>query len=74
MWGTNRVWEGLRYGDWKIVRRKNGNAYSDWELYNLENDPYESQNYVAYRKDILNDLIARFNQQKQKDKLKISSQ
>lgn len=70
VWGKNRTWEGLRYGHWKIVRRLNDENYSDWELYNLENDPYESQNHASYQPEILHDLISRFNKQKQKDKLK----
>jgi hypothetical protein len=70
VWGQDRTWEGLRYGDWKIVRRKKGEGYSDWELYNLGNDPYESQNHALTQPEISTDLVSRFNQQKLKDKLK----
>ncbi len=70
VWGQDRNWEGLRYGDWKIVRGKKNNIYSDWELFNLKNDPYESQNLADVKIEILADLLSRFNKQKQYDKLK----
>ncbi|OWW23564.1 hypothetical protein B4Q04_19735 [Zobellia sp. OII3] len=69
VWGENRTWEGLRYGDWKIVRKKNNGVYSKWELFNLENDPYEAQNLASSESLKLNDLVLRFDKQKQNDKL-----
>jgi arylsulfatase A-like enzyme len=70
VWGQDRKWEGLRYGEWKIIRKRNGEGYSQWELYNLENDPYETQNMSSTKPMVKDDLIGRFEQQKSKDKLK----
>ena len=60
-WGVERKWVGLRYREWKIIRKKNKAQYSNWELYNLENDPYESQNISSTHAKVLNNLISRFN-------------
>jgi len=65
-WGVERKWVGLRYREWKIIRKKNKAQYSNWELYNLENNPYELQNILSTHTKVLNSLISRFN----KDKLK----
>lgn len=70
VFGENRKYEGLRYGKWKIVRKKeNSGYYNLWELYNLENDPYETQDIPSSNLKILNDLVSRFDRQKSKDKL-----
>lgn len=69
VWGKDRRWEGLRYGNWKIVRKKK-KVYNKWELYNLVNDPYESHNLASLKPEILDDLILRFEAQKAKDNLK----
>lgn len=69
VWGRNRIWEGLRYGNWKINRKKKGETYSSWELYNLDNDPYESQDLALINSTVLKDLIKRFEKQKQSDKI-----
>lgn len=37
-------WSGLRKGRWKIDRRKGS---TDWELYDLKNDPYENVNLAG---------------------------
>jgi len=70
VWGRNRIWEGLRYGTWKIIRKKSKKKYSKWELYNLENDPYESQNIATTYPAIVNDLVTRYKNHKSKDNLK----
>jgi len=69
-WGVERKWVGLRYREWKIIRKKNKAQYSNWELYNLENNPYELQNILSTHTKVLNSLISRFNKDKLKDKLK----
>jgi|GEM_PF-4690030 len=53
-----------------MVRKKSKKKYSKWELYNLENDPYESQNIATTYPAIVNDLVTRYKNHKSKDNLK----
>lgn len=62
---------GLRLGDWKVVylpRSPDGAAYSrldpiatDWELYNLQDDPGETRNLARERPEKLKELVSAWN-------------
>ncbi|MCA9107590.1 MAG: sulfatase-like hydrolase/transferase [Planctomycetales bacterium] len=64
---TNR-W-ALRYGDWKIVKYGTGTPVgpSDWQLFNLVDDPAEAKNIAEQHPEIVADLHARFQRQHAKD-------
>ncbi|MDN5210839.1 sulfatase-like hydrolase/transferase [Fulvivirgaceae bacterium BMA12] len=65
---TNR-W-ALRYGDWKIVKydTEEPDSPDDWQLYNLIDDPRESNDVSEDHKEIVADLHERFLGQRKKDK------
>ncbi|QDU58973.1 sulfatase family protein [Aeoliella mucimassa] len=65
VWGSNsaRVWEAVRHGDWKIVRRRN----QPWQLYDLSNDPNESTNLADDHPDRLAEMIERYQVERAKD-------
>lgn len=69
VWRGNRLWEALRHGDWKVVRNNTEEAPGEWELYNLADDPYETTNLAGENKEILDELLKRFEAEKKKDKL-----
>jgi len=62
-WHPNRRWEALRLGDWKIVRRNGGT----WELFNLQQDPYERNDLAKQQPKILDELVQSFDQERAKD-------
>jgi len=62
-WRHDRKWEALRQGDWKIVRRKD----EEWELYNLQQDPYEEVDLAKKHPQITDKLIKVFEQERAKD-------
>ncbi|MEX0641326.1 MAG: arylsulfatase [Pirellulales bacterium] len=63
VWGFKREWEALRYGDWKIVRRKG----RPWELYDLSADPNETKNLADAHSDKRKELIERYEQVRSRD-------
>lgn len=60
----------LRYGDWKIVRytKKEPQLPSDWELYNLKNDPKEKTNVADQHPEVRQQLHTLFLIQRAKDR------
>ena len=67
---TNR-W-ALRFGDWKIVKygREEPQDVSDWQLYNLAQDPAEKVDMADENVETVTLLHQRFLQQRSKDKTK----
>ena len=67
---TNR-W-ALRFGDWKIVKygREEPQDVSDWQLYNLSQDPAEKVDMADENVETVTLLHQRFLQQRSKDKTK----
>lgn len=65
---TNR-W-AMRFNDWKIVKYgiEQPQKPSDWELYNIENDPIEENNLAEIRPEISSKLHEMFLKQRGKDK------
>jgi len=72
VWGVGRFWEGLRRGDWKIIRdnrtAKDG-ASAAWMLFNLAEDPLEKTDHASTKPDIVAELAARFAAHQTKDQL-----
>ena len=64
---TNR-W-ALRYGDWKIVKytKQQPTTATDWELYNLRDDPREQTDVAAEYPEIAKKLHRLFLEQRSKD-------
>jgi arylsulfatase A-like enzyme len=64
---TNR-W-ALRFEDWKIVRYSTiePKQASDWQLFNLKDDPKEQNNIAAAHPEILGQLHQRFLKQRDMD-------
>lgn len=58
----------VRYGKWKIVRVKN----RDWELYNLEKDPTETDNLADERPGTVDRLEKKYRSWKQNNNVKQS--
>ena len=60
----------LRYGDWKIVTygRRVPLAASDWQLFNLQADPDESDNVAEAHPGVCQELHDLFVQQRKKDR------
>lgn len=52
----------LYRGDWKLLKE----LTTDWELYNLANDPYERHNLAASEPQVLADLLAEFESHAQR--------
>ena len=72
VWGVGRYWEGLRRGDWKIIRNnrtvKTG-ATAPWMLFNLADDPLETTDHAATKPQLVAELAACFTTHKANDKL-----
>ena len=66
VWGSKRNRLALRNGPWKILRN---NPKAKWQLFNLDDDPYEKNNLVQQHPEILKNMQALFQQQKARDQL-----
>lgn len=66
VWGKNRQRVALRHGDWKIVRQ---DAQTEFELFNLKQDPYETTDLAPRMPEKLDELKTLFAQEKLKDAL-----
>ncbi|QIF03653.1 arylsulfatase [Roseimicrobium sp. ORNL1] len=87
VWGAGRYWEGLRQGDWKVIRdhrQPKGKAARDaaatnappagtWMLFNVAKDPLEKTDLAAVKPELVADLAKRFEAQKAKDNLTAKS-
>jgi arylsulfatase A-like enzyme len=83
VWGAGRFWEGLRQGDWKIIRdnrQPKGKAARDaiatnappagtWMLFNVAEDPLEKIDQAAAKPELVAELAKRFGTQRAKDNL-----
>ena len=65
---TNR-W-ALRYGDWKIVKytKQQPTTFSDWQLFNLRDDPREQTDVSAEHPEVAKQLHGLFLEQRRKDR------
>ena len=52
-------------GDWKILKPRS----SEWELYNITSDPYEKTNLADQESELLQDLLADFQEQARKSNI-----
>lgn len=70
IWGFDPNRRALRRGDWKIVRYARGEptAASDWQLFNLADDPKEKSNLAAEHPEMLESLHQAYLHQRGKDK------
>lgn len=70
VWSTASNRRALRYGDWKIVRygRDEPTQPSDWQLFDLVDDPKEANDVAARHPDVLADMHERFLRQRAKDR------
>lgn len=50
----------LRAGDWKLVKQRRGRSNSQWELYNLADDPSEKRDLAQQQPSKLNEMMARW--------------
>ena len=64
VWGGTRRRESLRLGDWKILR----NQGSEWELYDLGNDPSEQMNLADSQTQRVQELLELYQQQRSCDR------
>jgi arylsulfatase A len=55
--GRREQWRGMRYGNWKIVRKADAEP---WQLYDLASDIGESKDLATEKSDLLKSLVARF--------------
>jgi arylsulfatase len=53
-------------GDWKLLKELN----SEWELYNLSDDPYERNNQAAAEPELLQELLAEFEIQARRSNIR----
>jgi arylsulfatase A-like enzyme len=67
VWSGDRTWEAIRYGDFKIVRKKKKKTYTPWELYNLADDPNEENDLAKSNPQKLQQLVKLFELEKKKD-------
>ena len=68
LWGSTSSRWAVRYGDWKIVRYgSEPTVASEWQLYNLKDDPREANNMAAVATAKLNELHALFVIERDKD-------
>jgi len=58
--GSGNIY-GFRQGKWKVVQneasKSSGSGESDWELYNLEEDPSESKNLILEQPKMAEQLL-----------------
>ena len=47
----------MQRGQWKLLKELEG----DWELYDLNTDPFESRNLAALKPKLLNELLNEFH-------------
>jgi arylsulfatase B len=47
----------IRSGDWKLIRPRSRKSQPQWELYDLSNDPTESNNLAAGKHDKMTQMI-----------------
>ncbi|MFK7909595.1 MAG: sulfatase [Akkermansiaceae bacterium] len=68
-WGARVDRWALLHGEWKIVHygKNEPKKPSDWELYNLKNDPKENENLATRHSDKLDEMHQRFLKQRAKD-------
>lgn len=66
VWGEDRRRVALRHGHWKIVRHE---GQEEFELYDLEKDPYETTNLAQTKPDKLAELKHLFEQEVKRDAL-----
>jgi arylsulfatase A-like enzyme len=67
-WSNNYNRWALRYGDWKVVKYGQGEPkLTEWELYNLKEDPMEVKNLIEIYPDKLAEMHQRFLAQRAKD-------
>ncbi len=52
--------KGIRRGQWKLVHMPEPYGTGDWQLYDLEADPSESNDLAAERPEIVKELTARW--------------
>ena len=76
VWGAGRFWEGLRHGDWKIIRSNRrpkaaatAPGKGPWMLFNIAKDPEEKVDLAGEKPDVVAELAARFDAQMAKDSL-----
>jgi arylsulfatase A-like enzyme len=83
VWGAGRFWEGLRHGDWKIIRdnrppkgkaareaaASGAPAAGTWMLFNVADDPLEKTDHAAAKPEMVAELAKRFEAHKAKDNL-----
>ena len=71
IWNPNINRWALRYGDWKIVRygTEEPRQASDWQLFNLEDDPKEQKNMAEKHPEVLGQLHGMFLRQRGKDRI-----
>jgi len=71
LWGNPPDRRALRRGDWKIVRYAKGEPAdaSDWQLFNLSEDPKERSDISANHPEMLETLHQAYLVQRAKDKI-----
>ncbi len=69
IWNPKTSKWALRFGDWKITRysKEEPKETSDWELYNLKNDPWEKTNVAKQHPEKQAELHQLFLKQRAKD-------
>jgi arylsulfatase A-like enzyme len=69
IWNTRPNRWALRHGRWKIVRYSatEPSTVEEWQLYDLEADPRETQDVARSRPEVVADLHQRFLLQRAKD-------
>jgi arylsulfatase A-like enzyme len=63
VWGDRRR-VALRSGDWKLLRNDNNGA---WQLFNLAEDPYETNDLAERRPDRVEAMLAQLSDQGRQD-------
>jgi arylsulfatase A-like enzyme len=69
IWNSKTDRWALRFGNWKIVKYGVGEptATTDWQLFNLENDPKEKNDIAKQHPEVAEMLHQRFLSQRVKD-------
>ena len=63
VWGGKRNREALRRGAWKIVR----NGGDRWELFHLDDDPYETTDLAKERPEVMEQMQAYYQAERKQD-------